>query len=42
MKFAQQANSMLHLIAGDHALNEVIETVEGLFRRFMSQGLVNE
>jgi len=42
IQFAQQANSMLHLIAGDHALNEVIETVEGLFRRFMSQGLVNE
>jgi surfactin synthase thioesterase subunit len=42
IKFAQQANSTLHLIAGDHALNEVVETVESLFRQFISQRLVNE
>jgi len=42
IKFAQQANSTLHLIPGDHALNAVVETVESLFRQFMSQGLVNK
>ncbi len=42
IKFAQQANSALHLIAGDHALNDVVETVESLFERFMSKLLANE
>jgi surfactin synthase thioesterase subunit len=40
VKFAQQANCTLHLIAGDHGLNEVIETVESLFERFLSNVLV--
>jgi pimeloyl-ACP methyl ester carboxylesterase len=42
IKFAQQANSTLHLIAGDHALNDVVETVESLFERFMSKLLASE
>ena len=42
IKFAQQANSTLHLISGDHALNDVVETVESLFERFMSKLLASE
>jgi surfactin synthase thioesterase subunit len=42
IKFAEQANSMLHLIAGDHALNDVVETVESLFKGFISKVLTNE
>jgi hypothetical protein len=42
IKFAQQANCTLHLIAGDHALNNVVETVESLFERFMSKLLASE
>ena len=42
IKFAQQANSTLHLIAGDHALNDVVETVESLFVGFMSKRLASE
>jgi surfactin synthase thioesterase subunit len=42
IKFSQQANSTLHLIAGDHALNDVVETVESLFERFMSKLLASE
>lgn len=42
IKFAQLSNSSLHLIAGDHALNGAIETVESLFQRFMSKVLATD
>lgn len=41
IKFAEQTNSMLHLIAGDHPLNDVVETVESLFKGFISKVLTN-
>jgi len=41
IKFAEQTNSMLHLIAGDHPLNGVVETVESLFKGFISKVLTN-
>jgi surfactin synthase thioesterase subunit len=41
IKFAQQANSTLHLIAGDHALNDVDEEVVAHFVRFLSKVLNN-
>lgn len=41
IKFARQANVSLHLIAGDHALNEVIDTVESLFTPFLSRLLAD-
>ncbi|MFT5812203.1 MAG: surfactin synthase thioesterase subunit [Rubritalea sp.] len=42
IKFAQQANCSLHLIAGDHGLNGVIEAVESLFERFLSKVLLED
>ena len=35
IKYAQQADCTLHLISGDHALNDVIETVENIFVQFL-------
>jgi surfactin synthase thioesterase subunit len=37
IKFARQANCALHLICGDHPLNDVFEEVEALFVRFLSR-----
>ena len=36
IRFAQKRNAVLHLIPGDHRLNSSIETVESLFRNFLS------
>ena len=41
IQFASQADCALHLIAGDHALNDVVEEVETLFVRFLSKILKN-
>ncbi len=39
IKYAQQADCTLHLVSGDHALNDVIETVENLFDQFLTRAL---
>ena len=39
IKYARDAACTLHLISGDHALNDSIETVASLFRRFLCQAL---
>jgi len=39
IKYAQQADCTLHLVSGDHALNDVIETVENLFDQFLTSAL---
>jgi len=36
IKYAQQADCTLHLVSGDHALNDVIKTVEKLFDPFLA------
>ena len=41
IKFARQADCTLHLIRGDHALNDAVEEVEALFVRFLSKVLNN-
>jgi hypothetical protein len=39
IKYAQQANCTLHLVSGDHALNDVIKAVENLFDQFLASAL---
>ncbi len=39
IKYARQADCTLHLVSGDHALNDVIETVENLFEQFLTSAL---
>jgi len=41
MKYAENDNCSLHLIAGDHRLNSSIETVEKLFSQFLDIHLHN-
>ena len=36
IRFAQEANTALHLIPGDHRLNSSIVTVEALFKGFLA------
>ena len=35
IKYAREANCLLHLISGDHRLNSSIKTVETIFRQFL-------
>ena len=37
IRYARDADCTLHLISGDHALNESIEVVENLFEHFLSR-----
>ncbi|HMV43217.1 MAG TPA: YqiA/YcfP family alpha/beta fold hydrolase [Leptospiraceae bacterium] len=39
IRYARESKSVLHLIQGDHRLNSSIETVEGLFRNFLTRTL---
>ena len=39
IRYAQEADRMLHLISGDHGLNSSIEVVDGLFRQFLTRVL---
>ncbi len=41
IQFARQADCALHLISGDHPLNDVVEEVEALFVRFLTKVLNN-
>jgi len=42
IKFAEKVDCTLHLISGDHRLNESIETVADLFGQFLNRVLSNE
>jgi len=35
IKYAREADCLLHLISGDHRLNSSIKTVETIFRQFL-------
>jgi len=37
IRYASEADCTLHLISGDHALNDVLEVVEDLFERFLER-----
>jgi alpha/beta superfamily hydrolase len=37
IRYAKEADCALHLIGGDHALNDSLEVVAGLFEGFLSQ-----
>jgi len=40
IKYARSADCTLHLISGDHALNDSIEVVANLFHRFLLRAMV--
>lgn len=37
IRYAKETGSALHLISGDHALNDSLEVVAGLFERFLER-----
>ena len=39
IKYAKDADCTLHLISGDHALNDSIEVVANLFKQFLSKAI---
>ncbi|MCP4074754.1 MAG: alpha/beta hydrolase [Gammaproteobacteria bacterium] len=41
MKFAQEADCSLHLISGDHRLNDSIEQVVNIFENFLNRNATN-